>query len=166
LEIKVEKVGSRGDAAELAEHGHDLAPVQGSVVDEVEDHLPSGDGEGVSVETPGGEVAVEVGFGVDVDFEGVDYGRPVLFELFEVGAGSGVGEVDNAAFEAGEPNSISVVDMLQGGENGGVGDLQISFQLLRGEARRGVEKLGGGPKGVFEMGKKGGSGFHKKKSRD
>ena len=136
------------------------------VVDDVEEDFPAGAGEGGAVEAGGGEVGFEVGGGSDVGAEAGEDAGPVFFEVVEGGAGVGVGEGDGLAGEAGEPSSISVVDVLEGGEDGGMGDLEIEGELVRGEAGGRIEKLGGGPEGVVEVGEEGGVGYHKTKSRD
>jgi hypothetical protein len=165
LEIEVEQVGGGRDVTELAKHGHDLAAVKGGVVDDVEENLPPGDGEGVTVEAAGGEFAVEVGFGGGVGFETVEDGGPVLFELIERGSGGGIGEVDLAAFETAEPSSICVVDMLESGQDGGVGDVEVAGEFFWREAGGSVEELGGGPEAVVEVSEDRGLEFHKAESR-
>lgn len=165
LEIEVEQVGGGRDVTELAKHGHDLAAVEGGVVDDVEENLPPGEGEGIPVKAAGGEFAVEVGFGSGVGFETVEDGGPVLFELIERGSGSGIGKVDLAAFETAEPGSIGVVDMLESSQDGGVGDVEVAGEFLWREAGGSVEELGGGPQAVVEVGEDRGLKFHKAKSR-
>ena len=132
LQVEVEEVGGRRDLSELAEHGHDLAAMEGGMVDDMEDDFPTGASEGGAVEAGGGEVGFEVGGGGDVGSEGGDDGGPSFFEIVEGGAGVGVGEGNGLSGEPSEPSSIGVVDVLERCEDGGVRDFEVERDLVKG----------------------------------
>ena len=123
-----EDVVGGGLFAELAEHAHDLAAVEGGVIDDVELELPAEDGpvDGVEVE---GEVGFGEGGNVGVQTL-PDFG-PALLQMAQVGLRwSGrvefwvgeFGERDQRTLaELTEPEVLRIVDMAQRSRDADVG---------------------------------------------
>ena len=77
-----EDVVGGGLLAELAEHAHDLAAMEGGVIHDMEQEFPAGDGPVGGVEFEG-----EVGFGEggNVGVQALPYFRPVVLQVGQVG---------------------------------------------------------------------------------
>ena len=123
-----EDVVGGGLLAELAEHAHDLAAMEGGVIDDMEQEFPAGDGPVDGVEFEG-----EVGFGEggNVGVQALPYFGPALLQVGQVGLRwSGrvdfwVGEFgerdERTLAELAEPEVLRIVDMAERSGDAGVG---------------------------------------------
>lgn len=91
-------------------------------------------------------------------------GGPGLLELAQAGFGWHVGIGERLqdlcegrwliGAEALEPGALTEVDVAQGGQDAGVGGVQVAIELLRGERGTGGENLAVGPGAVVDQEKK------------